>query len=50
VKVDGNIEIKWLLQWISVIVALLCAAWVAATGHDGWGWFLFLAFLLALST
>lgn len=29
------------------IVCILASAWVAASGHDGWGWFLFLALLLA---
>lgn len=28
-------------------VCVLCAAVVAATGNDGWGWFLFAALLLS---
>lgn len=30
-----------------ILACIVGAAWVAAAGHDGWGWFLFVAVLLA---
>lgn len=35
-----------LVRWFSVLICIVCAAWVGASGHDGWGWFLFVALLL----
>lgn len=29
-----------------VAVCVICAAVIAASGHDGWGWFLLLAVIL----
>lgn len=31
------------------IVCVICAGYILVTGHDGWGWFLFIA-LLGLHT
>ena len=37
----------WLIL-IGIVVA--SSAYVAASGNDGWGWFLFLAFVMVAST
>lgn len=34
------------LKWLAVGLCCVGAAIVAARGKDGWGWFLFVAFLL----
>jgi hypothetical protein len=41
-KLDASI-----LRWVLCLASILGAAWVGASGHDGWGWFLFFAFLVA---
>lgn len=35
-------------EWIVLCVLLVGAAVIAASGHDGWGWFIFLAVLLMM--
>ena len=34
---------------ILIAISIIGAAAVAATGNDGWGWLLFLAFILLLN-
>lgn len=43
---DMGPESAILFAWAGTIVSILGAAVVAATGNDGWGWFLFVAVLL----
>lgn len=44
---------KYLLQCLGAnAVAIVCAAfagWLAVTGRDGWGWFLFAAILASVT-
>lgn len=35
------------LHAIAPALCVAAAAWLAFTGHEGWGWFLFVALLLA---
>lgn len=38
---------KWSPTQFIVLALVIGAAIVAATGHDGWGWMLFVAVLLS---
>lgn len=44
IKLDAG-----LFRWAAVLLCIGGAAWVGASGHDGWGWFLFIALMLAWS-
>jgi hypothetical protein len=46
-KIDVNVGAEF-FRWLSVLLCIIGAAWVGASGHDGWGWFLFIAVILAL--
>jgi len=44
---------KWFLLWCFTlapcVICLTAAAWLAISGRDGWGWFLFVGLLLVPS-
>lgn len=34
------------IQGLPEVACIIGATWLAATGHDGWGWLIFLAIVI----
>jgi carbon starvation protein CstA len=44
---DNNVvAFAFFMRMLAVIAAIVCAAWLAYKGKDGWGWLIFAAILM----
>jgi hypothetical protein len=43
---NGLMAVAVLFRCISAVIAVICAYGLIRDGHDGWGWFLFVAVCL----